>query len=584
MNLENMYGEIIKSYLKRGNLIISLLIIFVLISPVLCQTKKPESSTENKSTKQLEYLKWENLSAQITKDLLNDIKGNSEQPIILGHLANLWWKIDNKSANEWIKKAVSDVTFEPITETETERQKRFEIAGKLTEFIIPLDKQLAKKLIEDIADQSKKVSNNQTNADSLVKTALQIVKFNPETAKELGSRSLKIGQSYLISRLIGELNIENSALAEMLFKEAVVNSKLNSDLETNIGFLSSLTTMSFKYNYKGKSLSEESKKQVLIGLFDVINIDSSTPESLQNSCNYMGIALGIIANYETYYPEKAIFIRQKAEDCKNLLGRSSSYVKDDLESEKPQTVEEYLRFAEDSKDKMLKKRYYGRAIEKLYGSKEYEKLISILDEMSDENRAIYGEFSWSSWRSLAASSAAVEFAKEKDFANVYRIINKTPKQIRSGVQISAAKELKSVDKSFAVTLLEDARKNLNSIEIEDNARAGSSIAILRIYTEIAPYEAINLFRETVKAVNKSDESNPDDEPIKDYVIFKTVVSLPVSLLEMDEINAMDILSKIDTRKSRIRFRLGFLEQSLKELEKSKSIEQKEAKSIESKNR
>ena len=546
-----------------------------MISPVLCQTTEPVSPINNKSPEQIKFNKWKNLSEEITNDLIDDIKSESfsEQPVIFAHIAKLWWNIDNKSAQKWLKKAVSEVTFEPITETETERQKRFEMAGKLMEFVVRVDKRLAKTLIEDIADQSKKINRNQANADSLVKTALQIVEFNPETAKELGSRSLNIGQSNLISRLIGELNINDSALADRLFKEAVVNSKINSHRETNVGFLSSLAALVLN-NYKGKALSEESKTALLTGLFDIINVAGATPDSLRKSCNYIFTATSLSGNYQTYYPEKAIAIRQKADVCKNLLNESSDLVESDLEDTKPQTVDEYIKAAEETQNKFKKQNYYFRAIEKLYRDKEYERIISVLDDMSEENREAFGETPWARWRRTSATMAAVTYAEKKDFANVYRIINDTPKLIRPSVQISVAKEFATANKPFAIALLDDARKGANSLEIEDQTRAGLHISLLRLYSEIVPYDALNVFRETVKVINKSDENNPDNEQIKDYAPFNSVILLPISLLENEEFDSLKILSKIKSAKSRVRFRLGFLEQSLRELEKLQTSEQK----------
>lgn len=572
----DMYGEIMRSYLCSKYLLVFVIINFVMISPILSQINKSVSPEKNNSQEQIEYDKWKNLSEEITNDTLADIKSHSftEQPIILAHLAELWWKVDNERAKKWLKKAVSEVTFEPITETELERQKRFEMAGKLTEFTVRLYKQLAKTLIEDIADQSKKIENNQTNADGLVKTALQIVKFNPVTAKELGSKSLSIGQSYLISRLIGELNVEDSYLADRLFSEAIANSKVNLNKETNVGLLSSLATLVLN-NYKGKPLSERSKRRLLTGLFVVINANSSTPDSLQKSCNYIFTASNLIKNYQVYFPEKAIVIRQKAESCKRFLGNSSDLVESNFKDEKPQTIDDYLKAAADTEDKLLKKNYFYRAIEMLYRAKEYERIISVLDNMNEESRAAFSETSWSSWRRTSASKAAVDFAEKDDFANVYRIINNTPKMVRPFVQMLVAQKFTSVNKSFAIALLNEARKEIhNSLEIEDKAKAGLYISLLRLYSEVAPYDALNVFREMVKAINKADENNPDNEQIKDYAPNKSVVSLPISLLKIEEFNSLKILSEIKSEKSRIRFRLGFLEQSLKELEKFKSIEQK----------
>ncbi len=528
------------------------------------QSTKPDSQVEKANQNQIEIIKWENISEQITKNILNDTKSSSysERPIILARLANLWWKNDNDAARQWLKTAVSEVTFDSLVETHTEKTKRQETARKLIKFIIPLDKHLAEKLIEYVTKESKEANSNQQNADELIKTALQVVDTNPILARKLGSLSLKNGRSYQIFRLIMELNLKDEKLSEALFNEALVTTETSPNLETNVGFVSALSSAAFR-EYKGKSLPETARKNFLTVLFNLTLTGDNSLETQKRNCNFLSAATRFISSYESYFPEKAIAIRQKFVLCEKTLGNFAGIIKSDLSETKLETAEEYIQAAKETKDNFLKGTYYSRAVQKLYQAKEYEKIISVLEDMTEEEKKAFGEDTWNSWRSESALRAAVEFVKTKDFSGAYRIINNTPKILRPSVQSGLAKEMEKEDKPFAITLLDDARKGLNSFDIEPKDKAGLFLFLTKQYTEIVPYEAADVFRETIKAVNNSDNANPENNPVKDYAPLKETILLPIFLLETEELATVETLSNIKSANSRIRFRLGFLEQSLK---------------------
>jgi hypothetical protein len=566
------------------NLKISIIVYILfsfLVSPSFSQVKenkpsKQQPKTELKVHKQPLSLKWKNLSEQLTDNLLDTIKSKSysERPLILGRLSGLWWRTDNSRAKEWLKTAVSEVTFDSLVETESEKAKRLEVARKLIKFVISLDKQLAETLIVKTTEGLNQTNSSQQQADELIRTALQIVDQNPKLAKNLGSASLKIGQSYYVSRLIGELYLKDSALAESLFSEAILIAKSTSHLDTSLGFISSLSTISFN-KFKGKSFSENSQKEFLTALFEIISVTDVSPGSQKTTCKFIPIVTQLISFYETHFPEKAIALSQKSNLCKEFLGESSNLTNASLKENKPETVDEYLEIAKETKDKILKAKYFNLVIEKLYQSKHYERIIAILDDMNKDDRSAFGEEIWESWRWESATQASIKYAKEKDFASVYRIINNTPKSIRPIVQSGVAKELKGEDRAFAISLLDEARKGLDSSDVEPKDKANLYLFLVSQYAETAPFEAINIFRETAKAVNKSDEANPENKPIKDYAPLKETIPLPLSLFETDEIAAIEILTSIKTVNSKVRFYLGFIEQTLKSFEKAKSDEQKQ---------
>lgn len=560
-------------------LIVALMLSFY--SSILPQANNSASIQEKRqedavSKSRLEVLKWKRISEQITKDLLEDTNKNShsERPVILARIASLWWEFDNEFARQLLKKAVSEVTFDSLIESDTEREKRLETATQLIKFIIPLDKILAEKLIKYTLEMKNSVNSNKQIADELIKAALQVVESNPTLAKDLGSHSLKNGQSYLIYRLIMELNFRDAKLGENLFNEALLMIEAFPDLSTSVGFASALSSAVFK-TYKGKSLSKDSQKKFLQLLFNLVSVESKHPKAQSHTCNFVSIAASLIAQYEIHFPEKVNIISQKKEKCNSASNHSANLDQTNLSKTELNTVDDYLGEAKNTQNISLKKQYYYRAIEKLYKEKKYEKIISVLEDMNEKDKNAFGDDSWKSWRWEAALRASVEFIKIKNFSGVYRIINNTPQTLRPIVQSALAKEMAKEDEPFAVSLLNDAFKGLVSSEISPKDKAGLLIYLTKQYAEISPYEAINVFRETAKMVNLSDESNPENNPLNDYAPLKESIFLPVFLLETEEINTMQITSNIKQVTSRTRFRFGFLEQSLKKLNEAKlKIEKK----------
>lgn len=553
-----------------------------LVSPCLPQVKEIKSSNpRSKNVDQTQhippYLKWENLSERLTNELLDTIKSKSysERPLVLARLSTLWWKIDNDRAKEWLKTSVSEATFDSLVETDSEKAKRLEVARKLMKFVIPLDKKLAETLITKTSEKLNQTNSNQQQADELIKTALQIVEQNPQLAKKLGSASLKAGRSYYTARLIGELNLKDSSLAESLFKEAIIVAKNNFNVDTNLGFISSLSNIILN-KYKGKAFSETIQKEFLLTLFEIISLEDISVNSQKSTCKFIPTASQLISLYQTYFPEKAAALSERFNFCSKSLADLANLTEVNLKENKPQTANEYIQIAKETKDKILKASYFNKGIELLYQAKNYEEIITILEGMDKDDINAFSEDAWESWRWESAIQASIKYAKEKDFTNVYRIINNTPKSIRSIVQAGVARELKREDKALAISLLDESKKGLDSFDVEPKDKANLYLFLVSQYVEVAPYEAINVLRETVEAVNKSDEKNPNNKPTEDYAPLKETISIPVSLFEIDEIATMQILSSIKTENSKVRFYLGCLDQALKKYEKTKSDQQKES--------
>lgn len=553
---------------KLNQLIFSFLCLFLLVSSSSSQsneTKSNQQKSQNQQENQAksEILKWQTISEQLTKDIINDTKSDyPERPLILAKLSGFWWKNDEDSAQKWLKTAVNEVTFDKLNETNTQKAERMRVAGELIKLVMPKDKFLAEKLISYVTKEASESGSNLQNADEFIKTALQIVDENPTSAKMLGTLSLKYGQSYQLFRLIRELNLKNEVLAENLFGEALLSAERNKNNDTTVGLISSLYNVVFR-QYKGKSLSENSKKNYLNVLFNLVSADTDF------SCSYLSTASSLISSYENYFPEKAIAIRQKTTSCQNLDKGIANSINSNLSNDQPETVDELISAAKETEDDFLKSSYYRQAIKKLFNSKDFEQIFSVLEDMDEEEKKVFGEDAWNSWWIETALKASALSIKNDNLSGAYRIINKTPKKLRPSIQSGLAKEFKDEDKALAIQMLDSARKDLDTFEINSKDKAAFLIYLVKQYAEIAPYETMNVFNEIITAVNKADAENPENARVKDFAPFSDSILIPILILEENEFSTMKLLSEIDSTNSRIRFRLGFLEQSLEKLNQAK---------------
>ncbi len=544
-----------------------LLIVFQTFSNSAFSQEVIETQDKSEEMKALERVyKWRSISEKITRDIEEDTKrGYPARPLVLAKLALLWWEKDNYSSRRWLKEAVSESIYERMTETEDEKAGRFEVAAKLIKFVLPKDENLADDLVEYVSENSNFQRLNPVVADELVKAALMIADEKPESAKILGTTSLKFGQSYKLYLLIREINLKDEELADKLLSEALSSVYRNKDADTSIGLMSALSNLVLR-THQGKQVSERAQRQYLDGLYNLIHFEQNS----YKSCIFNDIAINLLAVYEDISPGKAAQIRRTAEKCENVQdpGLGLSISGSHLRKEVPETVDELIRAAKKTNSISLKGTYFQKALEKLYYSKKYEEVLSVLGDMNEKDKTAFGEDSWNSWWAEAAREACITHLQAEQISNAYRIIDKTPKELRPSVQSALANKFKESDKGFAIKMLNDARKGLEAFEIKPNHKAGLLIYLVRQYADLAPFETLGVLRDAVEAVNKSDDENEKDELLKDFAPTEDIIRLPVFLLEAEELNTLQTISNIKKPHSRIRFRLGLLEKALEKFNES----------------
>lgn len=537
----------------------------------------PAYSQKSKNNSQV--LIWKQRINFLTDGINEDSSSltESERAVYLALLAKVLWKTNQTEAEKYLKKS-SKLTINSLeSDDKPDLAEKLKNTQKTLQVIANLDEKLSRSLLEDfIKILSEKGSDSEKNADTLVLIAIQIVEKNPQTAFLLGLKSLGFGNSAQISRLVGELNVIDSKLAEQLFLAALANAKTR----FNLRFIARLSVSAFN-NYKGKPLSDLTRRSFLTMLSEFLTLSMTNEQEKSNLCQISMIAAPLIDKFEEYFPAQLPTIKWQMQMCQAYLPKmNQSLVNSDLKDDKPKTVEELISAARNTDDIVLKSDYFYQAMVKLEKEEKYLEILSLLDSMTEDERNSFGNdsFGESVFESSYAQYAyelVLNYVENKDFAAAYKVIDRTPKRVRPSVRIWLAHKLLDKEKDFVIDIVQKAREEADSLEIKPFRRADFFLSLVYIYPKIQPLEAQTVFREAVKFINKADAENPNNLPEKDYAPLKDYVALPAELFENNDIIIFNALSDISSRRSRVRLKLGLLENSLVQyLNEKKKVESK----------
>lgn len=515
-----------------------------------------------KSEKNQELFLWQQRVDNLTADVLNDTKmaDDGERGIYLALLAKLLWVTDRTEALTHVNKAVDYTIRSLASDDEIRLESNLKNFQKVAQIITPLDQQLSRTLAERVATiLEAKGKSGKSNADSFVIIALQLVETNPNLAFTLGVKSLSYGNARDLYLLIRNLNLKDYRLGEDLYRVSLAAAKRNYSYE----FTSKLGVIVFSVS-KGKTFSDGLRRSYLEMLAEMLAGAALIESERATGCEIVVLVTPILNRFDEYLPNQTTTVRQQIQMCLAFVPNArSELTKSEAIGDEPQTVEDLVRAARDSNDPFLKSRYFYKAITKLEQIEKYDQIISLLDGMTETEVKVFGDGAWDGWRSEYALQSSLVSIKTGDLPAVYSTINRTPKKLRPAVRLGLAFKLSPTEnKDFILENLEETRKELDALDIQARAAAGSYLAMIPLYIKIQPLESENVFRQAVKAINKTDSSNPDNLPEKDYAPLRDYVRLPFEILEIDEPSIQSSLANISSYRSRIRLRLGLLESSL----------------------
>lgn len=534
------------------------------------KSNKPQSELQ-KSKQEIEARNWFIRADSLTTKLRDDLfpLSDAQKALTLIQIARLWWTEDNAAARNTLRKSISLVSL-MNSDSESVRSEKLAAARLMIATAALFDKQSTDQLIEQVENAEKEQlskNNPELNAQAILSSALTVVASDPPRAFQLGSMSLRYGIFQQTITLAAQLSLRDGNLASR-FAIQTANTAVQRSEHKWINALSSLIFIGLK----GQNFSDEAKKTILDHVFN----ETFNQQAAPGFCNSVLRELSLISFYEKYSVEKTNFIRQKAVLCRQGAGElASSTIDEKLGEAVPKTVDELISAARGSKVPAEKAEYFMRAIKMLDQSKDYLKILTLLDDMNEEERKVLGDFGeillWERLRWDYAYKAGSVLLKEGDLNALRDVVDKTPGSLRPMLQNDLATDLiKAKDNSYAFELLQAARKNISKVT-NKNLAAETYLKIFRTYTSLQPLEAPTVFSELVKVINEGDAYASENKR-PGFGFYEPIVSLPAEILELDEIGTYNSLTLLTSPESKTKLRLGLIAASLKKYkEKSEAL-------------
>ncbi|MFN0141363.1 MAG: hypothetical protein ACKVQW_14910 [Pyrinomonadaceae bacterium] len=552
---------------------ISLTTIFFALLILVCAVATQISPKEQA---QVEFTKWQRRVDDLTKEIAAESSAvpDSERAMYLALLAQMWWEVDQKDARVHLKAAADKTLGALRADDKSDLAKKVEFTQKTIKIITKLDETFALNLvgqIEKLADAGD-VDNQKENpemAELYANLGLQVAEKKPEIALACGFDSLIFGVATRLPALISELNIQDSAKAELLYGRAMAKMQGTYSRSSHL-FLFGLGNYMFDV-WGPKGFSTSMRRAFLNTYSDRVATAAQPGPERPTRCQIAYFAPSVLSRIDEYVPNQSLPFRQNIQTCTPYLAKEiQEMTQAKTGHEKPKTVDELVSAAKDSSDKHLKVNYWREALALLEKEKKYAETISLLDSTDGDDYKTTSPIGWDNWRGSAAFQAAYAAFEAKDLPTAYRVIEQTPKRIRPEVRMQLAKKLKPAgDNQFYMENLDEMRKELDSLEMLDKDVAGFYRTLAGLYLKVRPTDAEAMFRNAVKYINKADNDNPDFENDKDWAPFFDYVPMTSELLEADELSITSSLNNLSSRRSRVRLKLGFLESSLKKYVEAK---------------
>jgi hypothetical protein len=515
---------------------------------------------------------WLQRAQSLINDSLKDAKSleTLDNALVLGQLGAQWWNIDRSQARKWLLKAVEAVELEPAKESGVERRKRLAVAHSLLPVIATADQKLWERLQNVLTSGEPDPSETERTriSETLVETALAVLKTDPRRAAAIGSTALRLGPPRTLQNLLWDLRRRDPLLADRLFREALtVAGKTYGD-----DFLNSLRYAAFPELlgtvYDPAIVPPDAlQRQMLLTLADYLQ--QQTAMLASRGIRDCGVAPALVEGLQIHFdrlqPQRAELVRQIVRTCSE--SRNQSVADTDPQSIGiPETVDSLLTQADQTADKKMKRPHFlARAARLAAQQKDFELAIKILESMSEEERKFIGI--WETWRRDWAAALAIEFIKRDDAYGMRQVIKAVPDALRSFDKIYFVDMLpKDSSLQIARDFLDESRKDLAKAEIPDLDKAYWYLMMVRLYSKChLNGDAVEAFKDAIGSLNrvKSEETN-DSDSLSELNRRLILGDFPVSLLESHDYPMKEAVSSITSVPRRVRLRLDLLEFSIAE--------------------
>jgi hypothetical protein len=515
---------------------------------------------------ELELQQWRFRIDHLTEGLEKDsaLIDSTERSLYLVHLAGMYEDYETSRSSEFLQRGASLLVAGFSSDEGQINKEKLDLTVKVIQMIFRLNEQLglgvSEKLFEKIKSNS---TTSKAKADLLVSLGIQVSKSDARLAHDLGLSSLGFGYGARFNQLISELAQRDPELAESAYQAGLFAAYRGFDY-TFIGGLG----VAFG-STRGQELSENARRGYFVLLSTLLRDAVTYPERQPQFCGVAALASPLLPRFQLDYPAEAALMHQNIRLCIPFLPESTRGVFErQTDESEPKTVEDLVTAARESKDNVLKARYYYLAQGLLERAKAFEKAISLLDNMSNDEREAVGLTAWDGWRGEHTIQHCLALYRSNDIATLHRTIDRTPIRLRPLVRTSLVYGLKGkAEPEFLLEQLESVRKEADTKNMEARNAASSFLALIPAYLDLNPGELPGLFRETIKMINAADQENPNRLPEKDFAPLRDVIKLPSYLLETDQIGTMNAIQDIRQVPNRNRVRLGLIQSAIDHITK-----------------
>jgi hypothetical protein len=509
---------------------------------------------------------------------------SGERVSLYANLARIW-KVDKPTVSKKFLKDAIDQASPALVDSRNEKDEKMASLRKL----LPLSEQIDPTLTEQITRQLKAESEAQPghrlqNSIAFTDAALAVVSTNPSLAVEMATAALQ----YI------ERPSENEKLLSVILFVARKDKKLSEDLllrvfefAKQVDDLQSIGSLALLTSPKSSTvevdfLSDSSKKYVLsifidrlVRLSALAQQNQLSPEQRGQACRLNIVRRGLSPVISSYLPNQAPLapqLDQLSSLCQAVPGTdpTQSLLDELSKSSGDLTLEELIQAGEDAANPQKKAFYFSLAVGKLGKEKKFERALELLDHMNEETKRAMGtdndDSFWRATRQANALNAVLQRLETQDFGGASRLIEKTPTSLLPELEIQISQAiLRKVSKadssdpmqSFAFDLVNDARRKLPNMD-DPFAGVNLYLGLVRRYATLLPDEAILVFQEAVKAINRADNAKDQEKNHgKDFAGASDIIVLPPELLEHEDVIG-SYIHEVQKPYTRVRLRLGLL--------------------------
>jgi len=532
---------------------------------------------------------WRNRTEAITADLLNDARELPplRRAELLTKLGHRWWNYDQRRAAGWFENAIEIVEQAPKNENSDERRQRLATAGVMLKFVVLFDQKLAERLVTLLSN--KEVSSDSEhieNADLLMEAAGNLAHVDPKRGAELGAAALRLGPPTQIAGLFNALHQSDAKLAEDFLLQAMAAAKQDSG-----GLLlNSLTSILFptprRFLNNNPPSSHPPKMRTMHVKAPYISPDNMRLELLQLDIAFLNAYKGkgidcasvlrfivpVMDEFERLLPQQAATARQVINECgfsnpvppQPPQSGSKKRVFDTLALN---TVEGLLEVAAETTETQARTNLKERAAILALTNKDPELALKILDDMSPEERNSMGR-SWAEHRSSWAANTAWEHYKNGRIREMNLILDGVPAELQPFAKIGfivhsvSISDPRPLERDVALQFLKEARTGLRRSSVPEINKYASYFSLMRLLLKYDPPAAGAAFKEAVASLNRAEQTRENKEfKLLDYGALAT--TLPLSLIDMDEVAVKEGIASIQSVESRAQLRLEFVSETLR---------------------